>query len=97
MTNRQRSFPHHGSPVYGLLILLGLGVGAESAELQAQSRAAPGAAMLEASRLPGMRYRMIGPSRGGRVTTVAGIPTPPRGSRDRGGEGRARRPRPAPS
>lgn len=33
--------------------------------------------MLDASRLPGLRYRMIGPSRGGRVTTVAGIPSQP--------------------
>jgi len=32
---------------------------------------------LDTSQLRGMRYRMIGPSRGGRVTTVAGVPQEP--------------------
>lgn len=32
---------------------------------------------LDTSQLRGMRYRMIGPSRGGRVTTVTGVPQEP--------------------
>jgi photosystem II stability/assembly factor-like uncharacterized protein len=38
-------------------------------------RPAPGA--FDPALLGGMRYRMIGPSRGGRVTTVAGVPGQP--------------------
>src|SRR5512142_1026132 len=32
---------------------------------------------VDSSELRGMRYRMIGPSRGGRVTTVTGVPQEP--------------------
>ena len=33
---------------------------------------------LDTAQLKGMRYRMIGPARGGRVTTVTGVPSQPR-------------------
>jgi len=50
------------------------------ATVQAQSPAArppmmPGA---DARLLNGLRYRLVGPSRGGRVTTVTGVPSQPR-------------------
>ncbi|HKP73913.1 MAG TPA: hypothetical protein VJT67_00160, partial [Longimicrobiaceae bacterium] len=39
--------------------------------------AQPAAAQVDSSLFAGLRYRMIGPSRGGRVTTVTGVPSEP--------------------
>jgi photosystem II stability/assembly factor-like uncharacterized protein len=50
------------------------------ATVQAQSPAAkpPLMASVDAKLLNGLRYRLVGPSRGGRVTTVTGVPSQPR-------------------
>ena len=40
--------------------------------------AAQPAGNVEPSVFKGMRYRLVGPSRGGRVTAVAGVPSQPR-------------------
>ena len=51
-------------------------------ELAGQGRApsarAPMMASVDTMLFRGMRYRLVGPSRGGRVTTVAGVPSQPR-------------------
>src|SRR5689334_18103410 len=39
--------------------------------------ASPAAAQVDSALFGGLRYRMIGPSRGGRVTTVTGVPSQP--------------------
>lgn len=41
---------------------------------QASPAASPGHLAIESALLRGLRYRMIGPSRGGRVTAVTGVP-----------------------
>ncbi len=43
----------------------------------AQGPAARDVGSFDPSRLGGMRYRMVGPARGGRVTTVTGVPQEP--------------------
>src|SRR4029453_14950335 len=50
------------------------------ATVQAQSPAARPPMMpgVDARLLNGLKYRLVGPSRGGRVTTVAGVPSQPR-------------------
>ena len=59
------------SPVHSLLLVVALVV-APIELVPAQSRSADGAAF-DAARLGGLRYRMIGPARGGRVTAVTGV------------------------
>ncbi|MGH7559850.1 MAG: WD40/YVTN/BNR-like repeat-containing protein [Gemmatimonadales bacterium] len=49
-----------------------------SAAFLVQSAAAPMMASVDTSLYGGMRYRLVGPSRGGRVTTVTGVPSQPR-------------------
>ncbi|MEO5589765.1 MAG: hypothetical protein ABIS03_09275 [Gemmatimonadaceae bacterium] len=44
---------------------------------QAQTSARPTVATVDTALLSGMHYRMIGPARGGRVTTVTGVPQQP--------------------
>ena len=48
------------------------------AQGRAQSARAPMMASVDSTLFQGMRYRLVGPSRGGRVTTVAGVPSQPR-------------------
>jgi photosystem II stability/assembly factor-like uncharacterized protein len=43
----------------------------------AQSPSPGSAVTLDTARMKGMRYRMLGPARGGRVTTVTGVPQQP--------------------
>ena len=45
--------------------------------LLALTIASPAAAQVDSALFGGLRYRMIGPSRGGRVTTVTGVPSQP--------------------
>jgi len=52
-----------------------ISLGAVSAMASAQ--AAPSAGV-DSALLRGLRYRLVGPSRGGRVTTVTGVPSQPR-------------------
>src|SRR6185503_3554735 len=42
------------------------------------SRAAPTRPLVDPALFNGMKYRLVGPSRGGRVTTVTGVPSQPR-------------------
>lgn len=57
---------------------------AATTSLPAQQRApvvrasAPTMALVDTMLLTGLQYRMVGPNRGGRVTTVTGVPTQPR-------------------
>ncbi len=59
-------------------------VGLTAGVLPAQTRAAAGVASppmmssVDTARLRGVRYRYVGPPRGGRVTTVTGVPSQPR-------------------
>jgi photosystem II stability/assembly factor-like uncharacterized protein len=56
------------------LALLGTALLGAPGTAQAQARAASGdVADFDQARLSGMRYRMIGPARGGRVTAVTGV------------------------
>ncbi|MFL5385669.1 MAG: WD40/YVTN/BNR-like repeat-containing protein [Longimicrobiaceae bacterium] len=48
-----------------------------SLAILALTLASPAAAQVDSALFGGLRYRMIGPSRGGRVTTVAGVPSQP--------------------
>lgn len=48
-----------------------------STPLSAQTRQATDVTSYDPARLSGMRYRMVGPARGGRVTTVTGVPQEP--------------------
>ncbi|HEX7242359.1 MAG TPA: hypothetical protein VF263_18875 [Longimicrobiaceae bacterium] len=62
------------TPVAPRLALAALLAVAAAAPLAAQGRpAAGGAALFDPSLFGAMRYRMIGPARGGRVTTVTGV------------------------
>src|SRR5215470_6763547 len=55
-----------------LLVLLTL----TAAKTQAQSSAPPGG--VDPAFFKGLHYRLVGPSRGGRVTTVTGVPSQPK-------------------
>jgi photosystem II stability/assembly factor-like uncharacterized protein len=48
-----------------------------STPLSAQTRPVADVSTYDATKLGGMRYRMVGPARGGRVTTVTGVPQEP--------------------
>ena len=66
-----------------LLGAAGLALTALSAPVFAQARTAPVAskpmmASVDTMLLHGLRYRNVGPPRGGRVTTVTGVPSQPR-------------------
>jgi photosystem II stability/assembly factor-like uncharacterized protein len=56
----------------GLTLLVALAPGSSTAQ------GAPLMASADTAVLRGMRYRLVGPSRGGRVTTVTGVPSQPR-------------------
>src|SRR4051794_16607967 len=43
-----------------------------------RAASAPMMASVDPALFKGMRYRLVGPSRGGRVTTVTGVPSQPR-------------------
>src|SRR4051794_4000226 len=45
---------------------------------QAQAARAPMIAVVDSALFRGMQYRLVGPSRGGRVTTVTGVPSQPK-------------------
>ncbi|HSP62969.1 MAG TPA: hypothetical protein VLQ90_08320 [Pyrinomonadaceae bacterium] len=54
-------------------------VGLNGAVVSAQPGAAqPGTSSVDPAFLKGLRYRLVGPSRGGRVTTVTGVPSQPK-------------------
>lgn len=74
--NRRR--PLAPPPVSRLALAALLAAGA-AAPLRAQQErpAQSGITVFDPAQFTGMRYRMIGPSRGGRVTTVAGVPEQP--------------------
>ena len=62
-----------------LLVAFAVGISAPVAPAHAQARQSVAAvAPIDDARLSGMRYRMIGPARGGRVTAVAGVIQEPR-------------------
>ncbi len=48
-----------------------------AAAANSATRAAPFTAPIDLAMLSGLRYRSIGPARGGRVTTVTGVPSQP--------------------
>ncbi len=60
----------------GLFLVVGLWV-ARIARAQATTSAPRTLTSLDTSQLHALRYRMIGPARGGRVTTVTGVPQEP--------------------
>src|ERR1043165_408925 len=59
---------------------LALAVVFPASELRAQAKlsSAPMMASVDTKLLHGLRYRNVGPPRGGRVTTVTGVPSQPR-------------------
>ncbi len=59
-------------------LLAASAIGLSAPVLHAQSRSSTDVASLDDAHLSGMRYRMIGPARGGRVTAVAGVIQEPR-------------------
>ncbi len=67
-----------------LLLLLVLLVSATSSQAQAshgqdnRGHSAPIMATVNPDLFKGLRYRLVGPSRGGRVTTVTGVPSQPK-------------------
>jgi len=69
-----------GAIVCTVAFVAALLISCENAGAQQTSRRADSAAILtslDASQLTALRYRMIGPARGGRVTTVTGVPQEP--------------------
>src|SRR5262245_44000888 len=62
--------------------LVGIAVASAAAIVTAQTPAprasAPSMSSVDPALFKGLRYRLVGPSRGGRVTTVAGVPSQPR-------------------
>ncbi len=67
------------APLPGLALAALLAAGAAPAPLHAQREGPtePGITVFDPARFTSMRYRMIGPARGGRVTTVTGVPEQP--------------------
>ncbi len=61
----------HIAAAFGAFALIGLAAEPVAARLQQR-------ASYDKSLWSGMRYRMVGPMRGGRVTTVTGVPSQPR-------------------
>src|SRR5689334_5036761 len=60
-----------------LFAFISLAIGAfDFTTLQAQRPSA--SASIDGALLKGLHYRLVGPSRGGRVTTVTGVPSQPR-------------------
>jgi photosystem II stability/assembly factor-like uncharacterized protein len=59
-----------------LPVLLGLALVLVRAQGAAPTQSAPGG--VDAALFKGLHYRLVGPSRGGRVTTVTGVPSQPR-------------------
>ena len=58
------------------LLVLSAAAAAAFVQVHAQPGAQPAPAV-EPARLEGLRYRLVGPPRGGRVTTVTGVPSQP--------------------
>jgi photosystem II stability/assembly factor-like uncharacterized protein len=78
---RRISLPLARSLVVALLGVLCPGIwSAPVAAQQAPERPSlgDGTATFDAALFQGLRYRMVGPARGGRVTTVTGVPSQPR-------------------
>jgi photosystem II stability/assembly factor-like uncharacterized protein len=74
MTRRRPVAPLR-APLPGLALAALLAAGAAPAPLHAQSEdSTQPAPVFDSARFTSMRYRMIGPARGGRVTTVTGVP-----------------------
>ena len=73
----------HGSPAARRrltpILALGLAAMAGAGTLGAQAAGANGAApgRFDQAQFKDMRYRMVGPARGGRVTAVTGVPSEP--------------------
>ena len=59
-----------------LLFILALVVTTSAAYAQPAARQ-PMLGKVDAAVFNGLRYRLVGPSRGGRVTTVTGVPSQP--------------------
>ncbi|HEU0078669.1 MAG TPA: hypothetical protein VFQ76_13540, partial [Longimicrobiaceae bacterium] len=78
MTRRRPVVPLR-APLPGLALAAMLAAGAAPAPLHAQREGPtePGITVFDPARFTAMRYRMIGPARGGRVTTVTGVPEQP--------------------
>jgi photosystem II stability/assembly factor-like uncharacterized protein len=60
-----------------LLALVAIAFVTVQAQTPAPVRHAPRMRGVDAALLKGLRYRLVGPSRGGRVTTVTGVPSQP--------------------
>src|SRR5262245_25897133 len=67
-------------PYLFVLLLATLSAAYPTAQLRPSSTrvAAPLMTSVDPSLFKGMKYRLVGPSRGGRVTTVTGVPSQPR-------------------
>jgi hypothetical protein len=61
-------------PVLGLAAIA---VVAAHAQTAVPPRGAPGTAAVDPALFRGLEYRLLGPSRGGRVTAVTGVPSQP--------------------
>jgi len=62
-----------------VLLLAALSAVYPTAQVRPSTRsAAPLLTSVDPSLFKGMKYRLVGPSRGGRVTTVTGVPSQPR-------------------
>jgi photosystem II stability/assembly factor-like uncharacterized protein len=71
---RLRSLAIRGGPALAVLLATG---GCSTAPLGAQGQPLRAGAGYDSTLFQGLEYRMIGPSRGGRVTTVTGVPQQP--------------------
>jgi len=61
-----------------LLALIAIALATVQAQTPAPARHAPLMRGVDPALLKGLRYRLVGPSRGGRVTTVTGVPSQPK-------------------
>ncbi|HEX2094648.1 MAG TPA: hypothetical protein VHG28_19745 [Longimicrobiaceae bacterium] len=77
MTRRPTALLLFRSAAPCLAVAALLAAGASPLPAQQERPVQSGITVLDPARLTGLRYRMIGPSRGGRVTTVAGVPGQP--------------------
>ncbi|HUF47500.1 MAG TPA: hypothetical protein VMM93_06750 [Vicinamibacterales bacterium] len=64
-------------PIVTLVATLAVAAGALAIQLRAQTTGTGPAPAVDPALFEGLRYRLVGPSRGGRVTTVAGVPSQP--------------------
>src|SRR5579862_3608400 len=61
-----------------LFLLVSLGSSLASAQTKTATKSVGMLASVDSSLFHGLRYRMVGPPRGGRVTTVTGVPSQPK-------------------